>query len=689
MKKQICMIFGLIAIFAMGSTLRAQSSVNVSLRQPPPNQLKIADLWQISIVNTSKKTLNVYVQGTAKEATAGLVVDAQTASFAVPPGTKIVTGKDVSPIKTNSTNSKYKNILLQTGTVPAGDYTICVFVKVTGTGEELGSDCIEQHVASASIIPIAPPDEAALDDALPNFLWTSTPPLDPKASYTLKIVELLGSQTPFSATQSNSTFFERSDLHSTSMQYPITGQKLQPGRKYAWFVKAFQDGGVIGESEVWQFTAKAADSIVPYKAVIKKKALAQFEKAYGGSGYDHTYAMQVTRDSGYILAGYTTSFGAGGDDAYLIKTDRNGVMEWSKAYGGTNDDAFYDVKQTDDKGYVAVGYTRSFDVGNDDIYVVKTTDKGSVEWSRTFGGGGYDAGYSIQPTDDGGYIIAGAIGKGDDFDGYILKLDKGGNARWGSTIGGPQCDVMHAVVATPDGYVAAGYTRTMGLGNDDMYIVGLDREGTVRWATTYGGGFSDRAYALATTRNGIVVGGFRPNDHTLDVDDVCLLMLSLNGSPMARANYKCGPINRGFSVAPTPDRGYVVAGYTAGDSVTNIGGVLAFKTNVDGAVEWSRLYQGSKLDEGYAVATTPDGGYAVAGWTGGLNGGDCYLIKTDMKGVVGCTDKDAAMKGEPARQEPQFAGSLGSRGVVTHTAETKTESAATVETLLCPKDMTK
>jgi hypothetical protein len=140
-----CVIFA--GLLMLASASRAQ--ITVSLQQPPPNQLKVADLWRVTILNTTKTTYTVYLQGTATEANAGQVVDAQTSPFSVPPGTKIVTGHDLGNIKVNSSNSRYKNILLQTGTVPAGDYTVCVIVHAEQDGTELGNDCIQQHVESA------------------------------------------------------------------------------------------------------------------------------------------------------------------------------------------------------------------------------------------------------------------------------------------------------------------------------------------------------------------------------------------------------------------------------------------------------------------------------------------------------------------------------------------------------------
>ncbi len=669
--------------------LIVHAQVTVSLQQPPPNQLKVADLWRVTLINTSRETQKVYLQGTAKEASAGLIVDAQTTTFTLPPGTKIVTGRDVSPIKVNSSNGRYKNILMQTGTVPAGDYTICVAVKSATNGEELGNDCIEQHVANASLVLINPGDESTVEEDLPVFIWTTTPPLGTGATYTLKLVEVLGNQSPFAAMQSNNAFHMQSDIHTTTLQYPISAPKLIPGRSYAWQVTAFENGAALSTSEVWKFTFKSADTAVPYK-LKKKELLTQFEKLYGGAQYDHGWAIESTKDSGYIIAGYTRSFGAGNDDGLLIKLDRSGDVQWARTFGGENDDGFYAVTQVMDGGYAAVGFTRSFDVGNDDIYVVKTSADGQPEYSRVLGGGGFDAGYAVTPSPEDGIVIAGVIGKGDDYDAYVAMLDKGGNPEWAENIGLYECDVAHAIARTANsGYIVAGYTRSGGMGNDDMYIISIGREGTISSISTFGSFLADRAEAITSVGGGskFVIAGYRPNDQMTDAGDVCLLSIGPNGERIDVRDYNAGSIDKGISITETPDRGVVVAGYNSGDTAKP-GGIIAFKTNVDGAVEWSRFYRDSKLDEGYGVVQARDGGYAIAGYSDAGPEGDVILIKTDSKGVVGCTDKDGGVQQVSPRGSFAPFVALADRGIVSRSVSSNTSKPPIKVEQLCPKPTT-
>jgi hypothetical protein len=135
----------------------------------------------------------------------------------------------------------------------------------------------------------------------------------------------------------------------------------------------------------------------------------QWNKTYGGAGYEMALSMVKTSDEGFGLAGWTSSYGAGDYDFWLVKTDSNGNMQWSQTYGGTSSDVANSVIQTSDGGYALLGYTYSYSVGLEDFWLVKTNSAGTMQWNASYGGARDDSGCSVVETNDGGYAVAGYL----------------------------------------------------------------------------------------------------------------------------------------------------------------------------------------------------------------------------------------------------------------------------------------
>jgi hypothetical protein len=363
----------------------------------------------------------------------------------------------------------------------------------------------------------------------------------------------------------------------------------------------------------------------------------EWEQTYGGTEFDGGSSVQQTTDGGYIIAGGTESFGNGGSDVYLIKTDGFGLEQWSQTYGGKESNGGSSVQQTTDGGYIIAGHVcdgECLDETYYNVYLIKTDGFGVEQWSQTYGGTEPNRGYSVEQTTDGGYIIAGwTLSFGDDFNVYLIKTDGFGVEQWSQTYGGTEFDFGYSVQQTTDGgYIIGGYTLSFGNGGADVYLIKTDGFGVEQWSQTYGGTETDGGYLVQQTNDGgYIIGGY-----TLSFGedyDVYLIKTDGNGVEQWSQTYGEAEHDFGFSVHQTTDGGFIIAGSTW-SSVTVDNDVYLIKTNGNGVEQWSQTYGGTESESGSSVKQTTDGGFIIAGST--LSFGedyDVYLIKTDSEGT--------------------------------------------------------
>jgi hypothetical protein len=300
-----------------------------------------------------------------------------------------------------------------------------------------------------------------------------------------------------------------------------------------------------------------------------------WEKTFGGSEWDEANAVIEIANGGFVIAGFTNSFGEGSSDIFLIKTNSNGDSVWTKTYGGIGWDVAESVDETQDGGYIIAGYTYSFGNGESDVYLVRTDSDGNILWERTYGGITEDCGNSVQQTTDGGFIVTGIS----ELSIYLIKTDQNGDTVWtkkyAKTAGGVGCSVQQT---SDGGYIITGHTEYHG----NICLLKVDTNGDSLWGQMFG----------------------TDND-----------------------------INFGRSVKETFDGGYIIVGST---HPLNAGSfdIYLIKTNEIGNVEWTKKFGAEASDYGRAIDLLADEGYIIAGWTNsfGNGAGDVYLIETDENG---------------------------------------------------------
>ncbi len=249
------------------------------------------------------------------------------------------------------------------------------------------------------------------------------------------------------------------------------------GWDWGRFVRQTSDGGFIitgwtdsqgaGGGDLWLLKTDA-------------RGTEEWNRTYGGIENDHGNCIQPTSDGGYIITGATISNSVGNDDLWLIKTDSAGTAQWMLTFGGKGYEEGHFVQITSDGGYIVVGSTTSTGAGESDVWLIKLGPNGRTDWTRTFGGVEWDWGNAVHETPDGGYILVGttlSFGAGGS-DVWLIKTDADGQEEWSRTYGGHSLDFGLSVQPTTDGgYIIAGQTYSFGSGNGDLWLIKTNSEG--------------------------------------------------------------------------------------------------------------------------------------------------------------------------------------------------------------------
>lgn len=308
---------------------------------------------------------------------------------------------------------------------------------------------------------------------------------------------------------------------------------------YSWSVVETIDGGfaIAGWSKSNDGDVTGNSGFQDYWIVkLDSAGNLEWEKSLGGSDEEYAFSIQQTMDNGYIIAGWSKSIDGditgnnGFTDYWVVKLDSVGIILWQKALGGSGDDRAWSIQQTTDSGYIIAGSSTSSDgdvTGNNggfDYWIVKIDSIGNIEWEKTMGGSDEDEAWSIQQTMDGGYVVAGWTASNDGDvtgsngyrDSWIVKLNNLGNIDWQKALGGSSDDRAYSIIQTNDGgYIVAGGSASIdgdvtdNNGEFDYWIVKLNNVGSLEWQKSMGGSNQDIANSIEQTPDGgfIVAGG--------------------------------------------------------------------------------------------------------------------------------------------------------------------------------------
>jgi len=401
----------------------------------------------------------------------------------------------------------------------------------------------------------------------------------------------------------------------------------------------------------------------------------QWQKSLGGTDFDQLFSIEQTNDGGYITAGSSNSqngnilFNKGYNDYLVVKLDNMGSVKWLKSLGGSDEDVAYSIIQTVDGGYIAAGasFSNDYDVtgnhGNADFWIVKLDTSGIIQWQKSIGGSGDDYAYSIEQTNDGGYIVAGSSNSNDgdvtgnhgDSDFWVVKLSNIGVLQWQKSFGGSGLEEAKSLKKTIDGgCIIAGYSYSNNgdvIGNNgdrDYWVIKLDSLAAIQWTKSLGGANYDEASSIMqTTDSGYVIAGesYSNNGNVISnngLSDYWLLKLNNNGNIQWQKSYGGSENDKARCIQQTSDGGYIVTGWTQSDDSDVLFNHLVgeqdywiLKLDGQGIIQWQKSLGGSSNEVAKCIKETNDGGYIVAGFsdsndgdlTSYQGGDDCWIIK--------------------------------------------------------------
>ena len=416
--------------------------------------------------------------------------------------------------------------------------------------------------------------------------------------------------------------------------------------------------------------------------------LITWAKAIGGTAFDAGNWIEEI-SNGYIIAGQTKSWGAGDYDALISKLNSQGELNWAKIFGGTNGDQFNCVKQISG-GYIVVGYTNSFGSGGKDGLIIKLDSNGGLVWGKVFGGTSDDEFNTVYQDSGGNYLIAGSTnsygpGTPSNYNALIIKLNSNGSLLWAKVYGGDLSDFAQGgIEETSDGgYIVGGSTMSYGVGNHDMLILKLTNNGEVSWAKTFGGASNGDYVQMIhqTADSGYILTGYTWGSWS----GALVMKLASNGGLDWVKTYGSESWIYPYAI-DIISGGYLVTGAVYQGTGSYPRDYFLIKLGSNGNFIWGRKFGGSDYSEGFGWQTQ-DGGYVMAGYTQSFGSGeaDVMVLKLNSEGLMpGCNVNTLNYSANtPSLSETSPSVASESASLSTSSPSFSTSSPTPVDTTIC------
>jgi hypothetical protein len=360
------------------------------------------------------------------------------------------------------------------------------------------------------------------------------------------------------------------------------------------------------------------------------------ERSFGGSGSELTSCVKPTPDGGFIICGSSNSFGAGGYDVYVIKTNAEGEKLWSKTYGGAGNDYGNSIIVTTDGSYVITGSSKSFNWSDQNMYLLKINATGEITWSKTFGGYGSDAGNQVIETSDGGYAVTGfsvymdglktvSLVKTDSLGTGIFEAHYAFNGEGNS------------IIENPSGYIING-TLCSSDSLDKNLLIRTDLYGNKIWSKMFDAPLSLNGQDVFMESDGGYIATGSATDIVSDVTSAYIIKTDSLGNNLSMRLIATG--------CPASFTKYADGYLISGNLITSLGKkkVYLSKTDSIGQVQWTNVFGGENNYMASCVQPLSNGGFVIAGntWSTSEEFSDIYLVKTTVNGNTDCSQTIAA-----------------------------------------------